>query len=87
MGFECHVYFDLSKIDYSYKYINGKKYKNDTTKIGGTEGIVKLAMESNTHGGYVASQNTAIWNESMDALRIKRQILIRCLLESGIPIE
>ena len=88
MGYECHVYFDLEKIDYSYKYINGKRYKNDTSKIGGTEGIVKLAMESNTHGGFVADKNTAIWNESMAELNNdKIAILKQCLLDSGIPIE
>lgn len=87
-GYVCHVYFDLEQIDYSYKYINGKRYKNDTSKIGGTEGIVRLAMESNTHGGYKAStNNTAIWTESMDILnRDKIAILKQCLLDNGIPI-
>lgn len=87
-GYECHVYFDLEKIDYSYKYINGKRYKNNTNAIGGTEGIVKLAMESHTHGGFIASENTAIWNESMVELNSdKIAILKQCLLDSGIPIE
>lgn len=87
-GYACHVYFDLEKIDYSYKYINGKKYKNDTSKVGGTEGIVRLAMESHTHGGVIADKNTAIWTESMDVLnREKFNILKSCLIDNGIPIE
>ena len=87
-GYTCHVYFDLDKIDYSYKYINGKRYKNDTSKVGGTKGIVGLAMESYTHGGFIANENTAIWTESMNVLnREKFNILKSCLIDSGIPIK
>lgn len=87
-GYECHVYFDLDKIDYSYKYINGHRYKNDTSAVGGTKGIVAMAMEGETHGGVKAAQNTAIWKESMKILNNdKIQILRQSLLENGIPIK
>lgn len=88
-GYECHVYFDLDKIDYSFKYINGHKYRN--VGYGSTitkEGIVGMAMEGETHGGYKAPQNTAIWTESMKILNHdKIQILRQCLLDNGIPIK
>lgn len=87
-GYECHVYFDLDKIDYSFKMINGHRYRNDTTKVGGKKGIVAMAMQGYTHGGYRAAQNTAIWTESMKILnRDKIQILRQCLEENGIPIK
>jgi|GEM_PF-2606888 len=88
-GYQCHVYFDLDKIDYTYKYINGKRYKNSGYETTITkEEIVKMAMESETHGGYKAAENTAIWNESMKLLnRDKIEILRKCLTGKGIPIE
>lgn len=88
-GYKCRVFFDLSKIDYTYKTINGKTYKNSGYgTIVTKEDIVGMAMTSETHGGYKAPQNTAIWNESMIELnRDKIKILKQALLDNGIPIK
>lgn len=84
-GYEAYIYFDLEALDYAIKKINGKQYQN---KDHNEQYVLEQAMIGGTHGGYKASQNTEIWNESMKILNTEAyNILKRILISEGIPIK
>ena len=74
-GYECHIYFDLDMLDYNK--LGYSDYK-----------ILETAMNTETHGGYSAPVNTAIWIESIKTLNKNTfEILKRMLKSEGVPLK
>ena len=90
----AEVYFDLDKLDYSIKYLNGAFYKNtfhrEPWDKDNDAWVLENAMIGTyPHGGYsYATGNTRIWIESMAELTNKMyNILKKELTLAGIPIK
>ena len=81
-GYKAEIYFDISKLDYSMKLVNGKQVPN---KGWSEEKTLEAAM-TGSHGGY--SFGTPIWTESETMLNANMiNILKQYLISSGIPIR
>ena len=81
-GWIAYVYFDVDKLDYAMKKINGK----DIPNRGWSEEKTLTAAAHGSHGGYV--DGTAIWDEPLTLLNAEAiNILKRMLIDSGIPIK
>lgn len=81
-GWEADVYFDLERLDYHVKKINGVLYDNK----GWSEQKTLSSAAHGHHGGKYAG--TAIWDEPMIVLtKHQRSILKNALLNAGIPVR
>ena len=96
-GWEATVYFDISKLNYSTRIVpDGKPWSSNNTfhRESWTDENTKWVFENAmtgiyTHGGYEgASENTAIWEESIAWLtKEKLEIFRQALVSAGIPIR
>lgn len=93
-GWIAEVYFDLSKLDYSVKTLEGigtwgNTYKrNDWTKANDAWVLETAMIGSAPHGGYVPAEGKPIWTESLKVLNQEAiNILKQELIEAGIPIK
>ncbi len=86
-GYQAEVYFDASKLDYSFKYLHGQKYPNHGAN---GEDVIQAAM----HGGHgaagwnIAATTTPIWDKSMEIIHAKIYDRIKqALISEGISIK
>lgn len=86
-GYKVEVYFDVSALDYSYKYINGEMYANDGAS---GEDVMQAAM-SGGHGASgwkIAATTTPIWDKSIGIISTEVYDMIKqALISEGIPIK
>ena len=81
-GYKARVYFDLDKLDYAMKTVNGVSTPNS----GWSEEKTLSAAAHGSHGGYTSG--TAIYDEPIAVLDSEAyEILKRMLIDSGIPIK
>lgn len=81
-GWEATIYFDLDKLDYYMKKINGREYPNK----GWSETKTLDAAAHGSHGGY--ESGTAIWDDAIKVLNKEGyNILKNALIQNGIPIS
>lgn len=81
-GAEAEVYFDLDRLDYAIKRINGKTIHNK----GWSEEKTLTAAAHGSHGG--KESGTAIWDAPMEILnRGAYDRLKRCLIANGVPVR
>lgn len=82
-GYKARVYFDVDKLDYYMKTINGHQYKNTGSDW---ENKTLYSAAHGYHGGY--KSGTAIYDDPIEILNTEAiKILKRMLIESGIPIK
>ena len=86
-GYKSEVYFDASKLDYSFKYINGQKYMHQGAS---GEDVLQAAM----HGGHgavgwrIAATTTPVWDKSIGLIsKDIYNMLKQALILEGIPVK
>lgn len=86
-GYEAEIYFDTSKLDYSFKYINGHKYPHQGAS---GEDVMQAAM-SGGHGASglkIAATTTPIWDKSIGIINTEVYNTIKqALISEGIPVK
>lgn len=81
-GWTAEVYFDLDRLDYYMRKMNGKWYRN----VGWDEQKTLSSAAHGHHGGKYAG--TAIWDDPMIVLtKNRRNILKKALIDAGIPVK
>lgn len=86
-GYEAEVYFDASKLDYSFKYINGQKYPHQGAS---SEDVMQAAMNGG-HGAVgwkIAATTTPIWDKSVGLISAEvYDVIKQALISEGIPVK
>ena len=81
-GFKAEVYFDVGKLDYYFKLVNGVQVHNK----GWSEEKTLESAAHGHHGGQIAG--TAIWDEPVVILNQQaNEMLKRELIKAGIPLK
>lgn len=86
-GYEAEVYFDASKLDYSFKYLNGKKYPHHGAS---GEDVLQAAMNGGhgASGWKIASVTTPVWDKSIGLIDEKfYNVIKQALISEGIPVK
>lgn len=81
-GWVAEVYFDVDRLDYYMKKINGQEVPNK----GWSEEKTLSAAAHGSHGGKVSG--TAIWDEPLRILNKQGyDMLKKALIDAGIPVR
>jgi len=86
-GYEASVYFDLSKMDYSYKLVNGIKKPNHGWSA---EATMETAGRGEHGGKVVVAEGAAIWADPIAIFQhtmINPNKLKEYLEEMGVPLK
>lgn len=86
-GYEAEVYFDASKLDYSFKYINGQKYQNQGAN---GEDVMQAAMNGGhgATGWKIVVTTTPIWDKSIGLISAEvYDVIKQALISEGIPVK